>query len=47
VVRIHLCVLCVWEINRSTTTQLPHDRERHPADSQRFRINFSSFYGVV
>jgi len=47
VVRVHLSVLCVGEAKRSTTTPLPHDRKRHPADSKRFRINFSSFYGVV
>ena len=47
VVRVQLCVLCVGETNRSTTTQLPHHRQRHPADSQRFRINCNSFCGVV
>ena len=46
VVRIHLRVLCVRVTHRSTTTQLPRDRGPHPADSQRFRISSSSFYGA-
>ena len=38
---------CVGQTNRSASTQLPNDRERHPADAQRFFCNCSSFLGEV
>ncbi len=44
VVRVHLCVLCVGETNRSTTTQLPRDRERHPLMFRKFEMDSETVF---